>query len=89
MALSIKDPQADKLAREIAAITGEKLTQAVTVALQERLARVKTRQAGTSPKDKLSAVRDIVVEYQSIPASDKRSPIEIMDDMYDEQGLPK
>ena len=39
MALSIKDPEADRLARELATRTGETLTQAVVVALRERLAR--------------------------------------------------
>jgi ribonuclease VapC len=41
MALSLKDPEADRLAREVAARTGETLTAAVIVALRERLARLK------------------------------------------------
>jgi hypothetical protein len=32
MALSIKDPEADRLARELAARTGETLTEAIVVA---------------------------------------------------------
>ena len=43
MALSVKDPEADRLAREIAARTGETLTQAIVVALRERLARLRGR----------------------------------------------
>ncbi len=43
MALSIKSVEADQLARELAAETGESLTTAVTLALQERLARVRRR----------------------------------------------
>ena len=39
MALSIKTKEADQLARELAAITGESMTKAVTVALRERLER--------------------------------------------------
>lgn len=39
MALSIKTDEADRLARELAKLTGESLTDAVTVALRERLAR--------------------------------------------------
>lgn len=42
MALSIKTEEADRLARELAAATHESITQAVTVALRERLARVRT-----------------------------------------------
>ncbi len=41
MALSIKDPEADRLARELAALTGETLTEAVVVALRERLRRTR------------------------------------------------
>jgi antitoxin VapB len=36
MALSIKTDEADRLARELAALTGETLTDAVTNALRER-----------------------------------------------------
>jgi hypothetical protein len=39
MALSIKDPEAEQLARNLARQTGETTTQAVIVALRERLAR--------------------------------------------------
>jgi antitoxin VapB len=39
MALSIKTDEADRLARALAKLTGESLTDAVTTALRERLAR--------------------------------------------------
>lgn len=39
MALSIKTAEADHLARSLARLTGETMTQAVTTALRERLAR--------------------------------------------------
>lgn len=39
MALSIKTKEADQLARELSRLTGESMTEAVTVALRERLAR--------------------------------------------------
>jgi antitoxin VapB len=40
MALNIKDPEAERLAAQIAALTGESKTRAVRVALQERKARL-------------------------------------------------
>jgi len=43
MALNIKSDKADRLARELADATGESLTQAVTNALEERLARIHKR----------------------------------------------
>lgn len=39
MALSIKSDEADKLTRELVRLTGETMTEAVTVALRERLTR--------------------------------------------------
>ena len=40
MALSIKTEEADRLARELSRRTGETMTEAVTIALRERLGRV-------------------------------------------------
>jgi ribonuclease VapC len=37
MALNIKSAEADRLARELAALTGESITEAVTRALEQRL----------------------------------------------------
>lgn len=54
MALSIKTDTADRLARELARLTGESMTEAVTKALAERLARVKTAREG-SLDDRLKA----------------------------------
>ncbi|MEJ2817955.1 type II toxin-antitoxin system VapB family antitoxin [Caulobacter sp. CCG-8] len=48
MALSIKTREADQLARDLAKLTGETMTRAVTVALQERLDREKAARAETS-----------------------------------------
>lgn len=41
MALSIKTEEADRLARELAGLTGETMTMAVTKALREELKRTK------------------------------------------------
>jgi len=43
LALSIKTVEADELARRLARLTGETLTQAVTTALRERLDRERAR----------------------------------------------
>ena len=43
MALSIKTAEADELARSLTRLTGESMTDAVTVALRERLARERER----------------------------------------------
>ena len=40
MALSLKDKETDRLAREVAALTGETLTDAIREALAERLMEI-------------------------------------------------
>jgi len=51
MHLNIKNDEAHKLATELAGLTGESLTLAVTVALQERLAREPAPGSGCGPLD--------------------------------------
>jgi antitoxin VapB len=82
MALSIKTDEADALARELAALTHESITQAVTVALRERLERVRTASRG----DILWRLERLRAEYMSHPVVDDRTPDEIIG--YDERGLP-
>ena len=45
MALSIKTEEADRLARDLARLTGESMTEAVTTALRERLDRERAARA--------------------------------------------
>jgi antitoxin VapB len=82
MALSIKSDEADRLARELAAETGETLTEAVEVALRERLNREHARHA-TSMKTRL---RRLAADVAALPVADNRTPEEIIG--YDDNGLP-
>ena len=84
MALSLKDPEADRLARELAARTGETLTLAVVVALRERLARLRARPRRRSLRDEL---REIGQRCARLPTLDDRPADEILG--YDEHGLPR
>lgn len=84
MALSIKHPEADRLARELATSTGEGLTEAVIKALRERLARQKLRKRGRPLSDEL---REIGARCAALPVLDGRTPDEILE--YDERGLPR
>jgi antitoxin VapB len=43
MALNIKDPETERLATELAALTGETKTRAVRIALEERTKRLASR----------------------------------------------
>jgi antitoxin VapB len=85
MPLSIKDPEADRLAREVARITGETITQAVVTSLRDRLAR--EQQARSRNIDAvLEEARAIADHFASLPVLDNRSENEILG--YDENGLP-
>jgi antitoxin VapB len=85
MALSIKHPEADRLARELAEATGEGITEAVIKALRERLDRQrKRRPRGRRLSEELRAIGERVA---AMPVLDPRSPEEILD--YDERGLPR
>lgn len=84
MPLSIKDAEADRLARQLAAATGESLTDAVREALRERLRRVEGRSAAPRLREELRTIRK---RCSRLPVLDRRSPDEILD--YDEHGLPR
>lgn len=84
MALSLKDPEADRLAREVAARTGETLTAAVVVALRERLARLGPRSRRRRLRDEL---REIGERCAKLPTLDDRPADVILG--YDDHGLPR
>ncbi len=84
MSLSIKSREADQLARKLAATTGESITDAVTVAMRERLAREERKRE--SKEALLADIRAIVDHFASLPVLDTRTADEILG--YDENGLP-
>lgn len=84
MALSIKDEEADRLARALAKETGESLTEAIVIALRERLQRQKKRKSSASRLQRLRAVRLSMLE---LPVLDSRSEDEILG--YDASGIPR
>ena len=56
MALSIRNPKAEKLAREVAAESGETITQEITYALEEGL--LQHRIAATYPLDAIAEANE-------------------------------
>jgi antitoxin VapB len=84
MALSLKDPEADRLAREVARRTGETLTGAIVVALRERLARLRGGPRRRPLRDEL---REIGRRCAALPTLDDRSEDDILG--YDDRGLPR
>jgi antitoxin VapB len=84
MALNIRNAEAERLAADLAALTGESKTQAVTEALKERLDRVvRGKRKAESVTTRLN---EIAKHCAALPVLDDRSPDEML---YDEKGLPK
>jgi antitoxin VapB len=84
MALSIKMPEADRLARRLAETTGETITIAVLYALRERLEREERKKE--SKRQLISDLMAIARHCASLPVLDDRTEDEIMG--WDENGLP-
>jgi antitoxin VapB len=81
MSLNIKNEETHRMAQELAALTGESMTAAVTEAVRERLARVKS---------KGMAERIMKIAKESAPRW--KEPFRSLDHgdfLYDEKGLPK
>ena len=84
MALSIRNPRAEKLARQVAAECGESLTEAIVHALEERLEHLQGRRTTT---DIAEEIMKISLRCRALPEKDERSADEILG--YDERGLPQ
>jgi antitoxin VapB len=82
--LNIKDPEAHRLAKEIAAQTGESLTQTVVAALRDKHARVVPHAVREFDR----AAIDAIVKETS--AAFRTGPKFEIEDLYDDEtGLPK
>ena len=83
MPLNIKDADTHALAKRLASLTGESLTQAVKRAVQERLEQVEKTRRASRLADELD---HIALHCASLPRRDGRSAEQIIG--YDERGLP-
>jgi antitoxin VapB len=82
MGLNIKNREARLLAEELSKLTGESMTTAVTIALRERLARVRQ---GQGLADRLLAIgRDCAARLKEPFRSADHGDL-----LYDERGLPR
>ncbi|HEX3944495.1 MAG TPA: type II toxin-antitoxin system VapB family antitoxin [Rhizomicrobium sp.] len=83
MGLNIKSDKAHALAKMLSEKTGESLTDIVTHALEEKLARVEKEDRF----ERLTAIAKRMAERLNAPGGPKMMEI---DDLYDEEtGLPK
>ena len=85
MSLNIKNEETCRLASELAQLTGDTMTGAITVALKERLEREKRERSVEARLQKMRAISERV----SKSLRDGPSAVEHGDFLYDERGLPK
>jgi len=84
MALNIRNKNTEALAAQLAKLTGENKTEAITKALQERLERLRPGHSRRRLADELDAISH---HCASLPILDGRTEDEILG--YDDQGLPR
>lgn len=88
MAMNIKNERAEQLTRELAARTGQSLTDAIITAVQEKLDRIAT-DADLKPSERARPHLEKI--WAALAASPEPRPSlqEMMDELYDpETGLP-
>lgn len=87
MCLNIKNDETQRLSRELAAATGETITGAITVAVRERLERVRAGDDGevASKRSRLRLIAQDAGPRWS-PDLSTRDPDDLL---YDERGLPR
>lgn len=85
MALNIRNRETERLAAELAKLTGETKTQAVTRALRDRLDRVQRKRRHR--RRLVDELDEIATHCASLPVRDRRSADEIIG--YDDRGVPR
>lgn len=84
MSLNIKSKETHKLAQRLAKLTGENMTEAVTVAVRERLERVQSEQHPTLAERIMAIAKDSAPRWK-----EELKTMDHGDFLYDENGLPK
>lgn len=91
MGLNIKNSEAEAAVRELAALTGEGVTETIVGAVKEKLVRLKAAKKAQTVEEFLESIRPLqeALQASKIDPNDNRTALELMDDLYDEHGLPK
>ena len=84
MALNIRNLETERLATELALLTGQTETEAVTEAIRSHLDRLRRERSGRTLADELDAIGR---RCARLPVRDSRPADEILG--YDERGLPR
>jgi antitoxin VapB len=84
MGLNIKNEEAHRLAAELARLTGESMTTAVTVSLRERLERLSRAQGDSLAARLLAIGKDCAGRLKEPFRSADHGDL-----LYDDRGLPR
>ena len=84
MAISIENPETERLALQVAQETGEPVELAIQPSLQKRLEQLPQRRRAGLVKEKLE---EILRRVDALPTLDDRPEDEILG--YDREGLPR
>lgn len=86
MAITIKNDETETLCRELAQVSGETITTAITVAARERLERLRLDGSEHDRAERILALgRAIAPAMRGASGS---SAVLDISDLYDEHGLP-
>ena len=85
MSLNIKNEETCRLASELAGLTGETMTGAITVALKERLERERHERSIEARLEKMRAISNRCAQL----LREGGPPVDHGELLYDEHGLPK
>jgi antitoxin VapB len=85
MALNIKNPETEKLARELARRRKQGITEALTDVLRREVERERKKPQRGSYEEFSRRIEEIVERFNKLPVLDDRSPDEIIG--YNEHGL--
>ena len=85
--LNIKNPETYRLVKELADLTGESMTTAVTVAVRERLARARSTRA-VDIQERIDQITAIAQEMRRLaPPGYWDQDFDAL--LYDDDGLPR
>ena len=91
MGLNIKKTEVEAEIRELAKRTGQTLTGAIQGAVREKLDRLDQGARKQTLEEFLAAIRPLqdALKAKKIDPNDHRTARELLDELYDEHGLPK
>jgi antitoxin VapB len=85
MSLNIKNPEAHALAAELARRLDTSMTEAVTIALKDKLAATRSEAIARDRADRMMRMARVIAER----LTPEQRTMDIDAELYDEHGLPK